>query len=48
MTYWDNEEAIRRFQRLLARIGVDEALRRAGARTGDRVTIGEYELEWVD
>jgi GTP-binding protein len=48
MTYWDNEEAIRRFQRLLARIGVDEALRRAGARTGDTVNIGEYELEWVD
>jgi GTP-binding protein len=48
MTYWEYEEAVRRFQRLLTRIGVDKALRGAGARTGDRVRIGEFELEWQD
>ena len=48
MTYWEHEEAVRRFQRLLTRIGVDKALRGAGARTGDRVRIGEFELEWQD
>ncbi|MEX0788645.1 MAG: GTPase ObgE [Anaerolineales bacterium] len=48
MTYWEYEEAVRRFQRLLKRIGVDKALRGAGARTGDRVRIGEFELEWQD
>jgi GTP-binding protein len=48
MTYWEYDEAVRRFQRVLERLGVDEALRDAGARTGDTVRIGEYELEWQD
>lgn len=48
MTYWEYDEAVRRFQRLLVRLGVEEALRRAGASTGDIVRIEEYELEWLD
>jgi GTP-binding protein len=48
MTYWENDEAVRRFQRLLARLGVEEALRKSGARAGDTVRIGEFELEWMD
>lgn len=48
MTYWDHDEAIRRFQRTLDAIGVTDALRRAGVQTGDTVFIGEYELEWSD
>ena len=48
MTYWEYDEAVRRFQRIMARVGVDEALRRAGARPGDAVRIGEHELEWQD
>jgi GTP-binding protein len=48
MTYWEHDEAVRRFQRLLERIGVEETLRGAGARAGDTVRIGEYELEWLD
>lgn len=48
MTYWEFPEAVRRFQRILDRLGVDEALRRAGAKQGDAVHIGEYELEWQD
>jgi GTP-binding protein len=48
MTYWEYDEAVRRFQRLLTKLGVEEALRRAGASTGDTVRIEEYELEWLD
>jgi GTP-binding protein len=48
MTYWEHDEAVRRFQKLLERIGVEETLRGAGARAGDTVRIGEYELEWLD
>jgi GTP-binding protein len=45
-TNFDNEESAERFQRELARSGVDEALRRAGVRPGDTVRIGGVELEW--
>jgi len=48
MTYWDLEESVRRFQRLLGRIGVEDALREAGARPGDSVRIAEHEFEWQD
>jgi GTP-binding protein len=48
MTYWEYDEAVRRFQFLLTRLGIEAALREAGAETGDTVRIGEYELEWVD
>jgi GTP-binding protein len=48
MTYWEYDEAVRRFQRILGRVGVDDALREAGARPGDSVRIGEHELEWQD
>jgi GTPase len=48
MTYWEHAEAVRRFQRLLRRLGVDEALRKAGAKPGDSVHIADYELEWQD
>ncbi len=48
MTYWDYDEAVLRFQRLLDTIGVTEALRAAGVQEGDTVHIGEHELEWSD
>lgn len=48
MTYWEYEEAVRRFQGLLVRLGVEDALRKAGAQSGDTVRIGEYEMEWLD
>jgi GTP-binding protein len=47
MTYWQYDEAIRRFQRLLGKLGVEDALREAGVKTGDTVRIGENELEWL-
>jgi GTP-binding protein len=46
MTYWEYEEAVRRFQRLLVKIGVNEGLQEAGIQAGDTVRIGEYEMEW--
>jgi GTP-binding protein len=48
MTYWEFDEAVRRFQRLLNRLGVEDALRDAGAKDGDTIRIGEHELEWLD
>ncbi len=47
MTYWEYDEAIRRFQQLLVRLGVEAALQEAGVKSGDTVRIGENELEWV-
>jgi GTP-binding protein len=48
MTYWEFDESVRRFQRLLGTLGIEEALRAAGVQQGDTVNIGEYELEWRD
>lgn len=48
MTYWEYEEAVRRFQRLLVRIGVNKRLREAGIKAGDTVHIGEHEMEWEE
>jgi GTP-binding protein len=45
-TNFDNEESAERFQRDLARLGIDDELRRAGVRPGDTVRIGGTELEW--
>lgn len=48
MTFWEYEGSVRRFQRLMATIGVENALREAGVEEGDSVFIGDYELEWQD
>ncbi|NLG70473.1 MAG: GTPase ObgE [Chloroflexi bacterium] len=48
MTYWEHYQSVRRFQRILETIGVDEALRKAGVQNGDTVYIGDFELEWQD
>jgi GTP-binding protein len=45
-TNFANEESAERFQRELARNGVDAALRKAGIRPGDAVRIAAVELEW--
>ncbi len=45
-TNFDVEELADRFQRDLARLGIDAELRRAGVATGDLVRIGATELEW--
>jgi GTP-binding protein len=48
MTYWEHEGSVRRFQRIMETLHVDEALRKAGIQEGDTVFIGEFELEWQD
>ncbi len=45
-TNFDVEESAERFQRDLARLGIDDELRRAGIAPGDTVRIGATELEW--
>ena len=48
MTYWDYEEAIKRFQKTLEALGIYQALKDAGVEQGDTVIIGDNELEWHD
>jgi GTPase len=48
MTPWDQTGSVRRFQKLMEKLGVDAALRKAGAQEGDTVYIGEYELEYQE
>jgi GTP-binding protein len=48
MTYWEYPQSVRRFQKILATLGVEDALRKAGVQEGDTVLIGEFELEWSD
>ena len=45
-TNFDVEESAERFQRDLAKYGIDDELRRAGVTPGDLVRIGATELEW--
>ena len=45
-TDFENDESAGQFQRELARLGVVDALRRAGVVAGDTVRIGDTELEW--
>lgn len=48
MTYWELDEAVARFQRILETLGISTALEKAGVQNGDTVIIGEVELEWGD
>ncbi len=45
-TDFENEESAQRFQRELARVGIERALVRAGVLPGHTVRIGPHELEW--
>ena len=48
MTIWNLEEAVRRFQRTMERMGITDALEEAGVQPGDTVCIGEKELVWEE
>lgn len=48
MTYWEFDQSVRRFQRILHALGIEDALRTAGVQPGDTVHIADYELEWQD
>jgi GTPase len=48
MTYWEHDGSVRRFQKLMVKLGVDDALREAGVQEGHTVFVGDFELEWQD
>lgn len=48
MTNFQTDESIRRFSRQLRGLGVDEALRKKGAKDGDTVRLLEFEFEFVE
>ena len=48
MTYWEMDELVHRFQRLMERLGVDEALRKAGIKEGETVIIIDFEFDWQE
>lgn len=48
MTYWEYGQSIRRFQRIMQTLGIEDALIEAGIQVGDSVFVGEYELEWAE
>lgn len=48
MTYWEHDGSVRRFQKLMIKLGVDKALNKAGISEGDTVFVGDFELEWQD
>lgn len=48
MTYWEYPQSVRRFQKILQALGIEESLRKAGIQEGDTVFIGDFELEWVE
>ncbi|HOV78849.1 MAG TPA: GTPase ObgE [Bacillota bacterium] len=48
MTDMDNEEAVRRLQRIVKTMGIEEALKEAGIKEGDTVRIGRLEFEYAE
>ncbi|HEV7179257.1 MAG TPA: Obg family GTPase CgtA, partial [Candidatus Baltobacteraceae bacterium] len=46
LTNFDSEEGLARFERVLAKIGVEKKLRALGAAEGDTVRIGQYEFTY--
>ncbi|MGB6519320.1 MAG: GTPase ObgE [Candidatus Cybelea sp.] len=46
MTNFDSDEALSRFERALAKMGVEQRLRELGAVEGDTVRIGPYEFTY--
>lgn len=48
MTDFNQFESAQRFARILRKMGVDEQLRKMGAKNGDSVSIAEYEFEFME
>ncbi len=46
MTYFEFDDTLLRFQKILEVMGISKALEEAGVEVGDIVHIGEHELEW--
>ncbi|MFZ5650334.1 MAG: GTPase ObgE [Bacillota bacterium] len=48
MTDLENEEAVSRLQKIMFMMGIDDALRKAGAKQGDTVRIKDVEFEFAE
>ena len=48
MSRLDTDEAIMRFSNKLRKMGVDEELRKLGAKEGDNIRILDYEFEYKE
>lgn len=48
MTDLENEESVRRLQRIISRMGIEDALKEAGIKEGDTVKIGEFDFIYID
>ncbi|MFN2216478.1 MAG: GTPase ObgE [Anaerolineales bacterium] len=48
MTFWEHDGSVRRFQRIMETLGVDDELKKKGAQEGDTVRIGEFELDYIE
>jgi GTP-binding protein len=48
MTDWSREESLKRLSHILNKMGVDDALRKAGARDGETVRIANKEFDFSD
>jgi GTPase len=48
MTYWEYDQSVVRFQKIMEALGIDEELRKQGIVVGELVIIGENELKWED
>ena len=46
MTKFNEEEALRRFQNILKKMGIELALEQKGCKVGDTVQIGKFEFEF--
>ncbi|MCX7957168.1 MAG: GTPase ObgE [Endomicrobia bacterium] len=48
MTNFSLEESVERLQNVLKKIGVEKALKKNGAKTGDKVLIADVEFEFIE
>ena len=48
MTDFDNEEALPRFQHIIEKMGINQALRENGIKNGDLVRILDLEFEYQE
>ncbi|MGP4108433.1 GTPase ObgE [Virgibacillus sp. L01] len=48
MTDFAKDEAVQRFSRQIRGMGVDDALRKRGAKDGDTIRIGDFEFEFIE
>lgn len=48
MTDFNQYDAVKRFQRIMKKMGVEEALRKRGATDGSTIRIGDWEFEFVE